>query len=86
MRQLRCIATYSHRLWRPKTSAILNRRTQLHDTFNWWQSFVLTEFMPESINNYDYAPPIYRGARWINILTQSASIPGGETDFVVSRG
>jgi len=48
MRQLRRIATYSRRLGRPKTPAILNRSTRQHDTSKSRQPFVLTEFMSQA--------------------------------------
>jgi len=53
MRQLKRTATYSRRRGAPQNSATLNRNTRQHDTANWRQSFVVTEIMSASINNYN---------------------------------
>jgi len=52
---------------RPKTSDILNGSMQQHDTANWRQSFVLTEFTSASINNYCLDS---RRRDWLHCLTR----------------
>jgi len=66
-----CITTYSRRLGRPKTSAILNRSTQQHFTSNSRQSFVLTEFTPASVNNYCLDSS---RLNWLHCLTRPKTV------------